>query len=186
MRWKRRSRLQRRGDLLTELQRDLRPVARPNGLVLLWRWRYEVGLVIGIPAAITVLISQLGWVWSSTVIGVTAVTLAASPKAHLWLRRHARCVITAHRLRTGCAEAWIQSRGGKLPIILLTSPRPYGERVYIWCRAGTCLEDFQDTGDILRSACWASDIQATPSARYSHIVIIDVIRESPGVWWRLS
>jgi hypothetical protein len=169
----------RRGRLLSDLQRDLRPVAPPNVLVLLWRWRYEAGLLAGVPAAIFVLISRLGWVWGPVVIGVTVVTLATWPDARLWLGAHARCVITAHRVRTGCAEAWIHSRRGKLPVILLTSPRPYGERLYIWCRAGTCLEDFQDAVDVLRSACFAADIRVTCSTRSAHIVILDVIREAP-------
>jgi hypothetical protein len=102
--------------------------------------------------------------------------LTVSPGARRWLIAHARCIITAHRIRTGCAQAWIQTRYGKLPIILLTSPRPYGERAYIWCPAGISLEDFEDARDLLRSACWASDIKAMSSSRYSHIVILDVIR----------
>ena len=172
----RRPRRHRRGRLIAELQKDLRPVARPNMLVLLWRWRYELALLIGIPAAITVLITQLSPMWSLTAIGIIGGTLATWPQARSWLVAHAHCILTAHRVRTGCAQAWIHSRDGKLPIILLTSPKPYGERVYIWCRAGTCLEDFEAASDILRSACWASDIYATSSIRYSHIVILDVIR----------
>lgn len=119
--------------------------------------------------------TRLGWIWSLAVMGITAVTFAW-PDARYWLVARARCVITAHRVRTGCAQAWVQSRSGKLPIILLTTPRPCGERVYIWCRAGICLEDFQEASDILRSACWASDTYITSSTRYSHVVILDVIR----------
>jgi len=165
----------RRGDLISELQRNLRPVARPNILVLLWRWRWELGLLLCVPTALTVLITRLGWMWSLTAIGITAVTFEW-PDARYWLIAHVRCIITAHRVRTGCAQAWIQSRYGKLPIILLTRPQPYGERVYIWCRAGICLEDFEAASDILRSACWASDIYVTSSTRHSHVVILDVIR----------
>lgn len=171
-----RRRSHRRGRLLAELQQDLRPVARPNIFVLLWRWRYELALITGLPAAITILITQLSWLWSLTWIAAVAVTLTAFPQARSWLLAHARCVITAHRVRTGCAQAWIHSRHGKLPIILLTSPKPFGERVHIWCRAGTCLEDFESASDVLRSACWARDVHITSSTRYSHIVILDVIR----------
>src|SRR5262249_49106283 len=87
-----------------------------------------------------------------------------------------RCIITEHRIRTGCAQAWIQTRYGKLPIILLTIPQRHGERAYIWCPAGISLEDFEEAKDILRSACWASQINVTSSGRYSHIVVLDVIR----------
>jgi hypothetical protein len=170
------ARRRRQQRLLAELQQGLQPVARPNLLVVLWRWRYEVGLLVSLPTVIAVLISQLGWTWCLAALGLIGVTLAVSRKARSWLLAYARCVITAHRVRTGCAQAWIQSRYGKLPIILLTIPMPYGERVYIWCRAGTCLEDFEASRDILRSACWAQDIEVTCSTRYSHVVILDVFR----------
>jgi hypothetical protein len=167
---------QREGRFLGELERGLRPVARPNIFVVLWRWRYELALLAGLPAAIIVLISQLGSLWTSTEIAVIAAMLAVWPEARCWLYAHARCVITTHRVRTGCAQTWIHTRHGRLPIILLTSPKPFGERVHIWCRAGTCLEDFESARYILRSACWARDIYAVSSARYSHIVILEVIR----------
>jgi hypothetical protein len=166
----------RRGGYLPDLLRDLRPVRRPNVVVLLWRWRWELMLGFGLPAAVIASGIQLGWVWPLAVLGVLGGTLTVSPAARQWLIAHARCIITAHRIRTGCAQAWIQTRYGKLPIILLTSPRLYGERIYIWCPAGISLEDFEDARDLLRSACWASDIKAMSSRRYSHIVILDVIR----------
>lgn len=166
-------------DLINELQRDLRSVARPNIIVLLWRWRWELALFLGLSATLTVLITQLGWIWSVAAIGMTALTLCW-PDARYWLFAHIRCIITAHRVRTGCAHGWIQSRSGKLPIILLTSPRPYGERVHIWCRVGSCLEDFEAASDLLRAACWAGDVYITSSTRYSHIVVLDVIRYPPA------
>lgn len=162
--------------LLDELQQSLRPVARSNALVLIWRWRYELALLAGLPTVIITLITEVSRLWILVGVSVIAATLANCPEARLWLFAHARCVFTAHRVRTGCAQAWIHSRYGKLPIILLTSPKPFGERVHLWCRAGTCLEDFESVIGILRSACWARDIQVTASARYSHIVILDVIR----------
>lgn len=133
-------------------------------------------LLLSLPIAVTILITQLGWMWGLIAIGITAVTFTASPEARYWLLAYLRCIITTHRVRTGCAQAWIQSRYGKLPVILLTSPKPYGERAYIWCRAGICLEDFEVASEILRAACWARDIHVTSSVRFSHIVMLDVIR----------
>lgn len=173
---RRRSARRRRGRLLAELQRDLGSVTRPSMLVLLWRWRYEAALFAGLSAAITVLVTEVSWVWSLAGVSVVSATVANWPEARSWLFAHARCVLTAHRVRTGCAQAWINSRYGKLPIILLTSRKPFGERVHLWCRAGTCLEDFESAIDILRSACWARDVHVTASTRYAHIVILDVIR----------
>lgn len=166
----------RRGRAIDELQRDLTSVARPNMLVLLWRWRYEVATLIGLPTVIALLITQYHWWWLLGLVGVGAGTVSAWPEARLWLCAHVRCTITAHRVRAGCAQAWVQTRKGKLPFILLTTPKPYGERVFIWCRAGICLEDFEAASDTLRSACWARDVQVASSVRYAHIVILDVIR----------
>jgi len=163
------------GDAGKALQRDLTPVARPNVIVLLWRWRWELALVLGVPAGLAALTARFGWVW--TLIG-TAIAVAALglPDVRYWLVAHIRCIITAHRVRTGCAQAWIQTRSGKLPVILKTTPQAWGERVYIWCRAGICPEDFDAARNVLRSACWAADICITPSARWSNIVILDLIR----------
>lgn len=176
-----RHRRTRPGDVSRDLQRDLTPVARPSILVLAWRWRWELALVLGLPASLAALISQFGWVRTLAVITLAVATLAW-PEARHWLAVHVRCIITAHRVRAGCAQAWIQTRSGKLPIILLTRPQPWGERVYIWCRAGICPEDFEAARNVLRSACWANDIYVTRSIRYSHIVILDLIHAD----WRLS
>jgi hypothetical protein len=165
----------RRGDYIPDLARDLRPVRRPNIAVLIWRWRWELLLCAGLPATVVVIGTRLGWVWPLAMLGVAGGTFTAPP-AWYWLTTHARCVVTTHRIRTGCAQAWVQTRYGKLPIILLTTPRPYGERAYIWCPAGISLEDFEEARDLLRAACWASDIKVMSSVRYSHIVVLDVIR----------
>ena len=162
--------------LLAELQHGLRPVARPNLLTVLWRWRYELITVIGLPGAALALLTRLSYLWILAEAAAVAAVLASYPPARALLVAHIRCVVTAHRVRTGCAQAWICSRDGKLPAILLTRPTEAGERVYIWCRAGTCLEDFEASREILRAACWAQDVRATSSTRYSHIVMLDVIR----------
>jgi hypothetical protein len=178
---RRQSRRHRQRRLLDDLQQNLTPVARPNLLVVVWRWRYEAALLAGLPAAIIILITRISWVWSLIGFSMIATTLVNWPPARSWLLAHARAVVTAHRVRTGCAQAYIHSRYGKLPIILLTRPKPFGERVYLWCRAGICLEDFESSSDILRSACWARDTRITSSTRYSHIVILDVIRHETTI-----
>jgi hypothetical protein len=145
-------------------------------LVLLWRWRYEIAFLVGLPAGIFVLLARVGWLWSLIGAAMVAALLAFSPKVRFRLFGHARCVLTAHQVRTGCAQAWIHTRYGKLPIVLMTSPKPFGERVRIWCRAGTCLEDFEAAREIFRAACWASEVHITASTRHAQIVILDVIR----------
>ncbi|MCW2934111.1 MAG: hypothetical protein JWM19_5073 [Actinomycetia bacterium] len=170
--WRRRD---QRREFLSEIQRGLQPVAPPSILVLLWRWRWEVTIFLGLPAGMAHLGHGIGLPRALAAAGL-AVAPLAWPQARRWLIDHLRCIVIAHRVRTGCAQAWIQTRSGKLPVLLLTTPRPYGERVYVWCRAGISGADFAAGRDILRSACWARDVRVSSYARYSHIVVLDIIR----------
>jgi hypothetical protein len=174
---RRRSRRLGEARILAGLQRGLTPVTRPNLLVVIWRWRYELALLFGLPAGIVALIRADGWRWTLIEVGLLAVTLCTWPEIRCWITAHARCVITSHRLRTGCAQAWIHTRYGKLPILLYTRPKPFGEQAHLWCRAGTSFEDFEFARDLLRAACWAHDVRVARSSRYSHIVILDVIHQ---------
>jgi hypothetical protein len=101
-------------------------------------------------------------------VGAGLIAAAALwPPARQQLIARAWCIITPHRVRTGCAEAWIHSRRGKLPMVLLTTQQPFGERVHLWCRAGTSALDFESARPTLISACWARDIQVTVSLRHA-------------------
>jgi hypothetical protein len=101
------------------------------------------------------------------------------PRGRRLLIRRAWCIITPHRLRTGFAHAWIQSRRGRLPIILATTSQPFGERVALWCVAGTSAEDLLAARDVLMVACWAADLRIVRSQTYAHMVIVDLIRRAP-------
>jgi hypothetical protein len=171
----RRGRHFNRGRYLPELLSELRPVRRPSLIVLLWRWRWELLLGLGVPVAATAAGLRFGWAWPLAAIGVVAGLLTAFPAARRWLAAHARCIITAHRIRAGCEQAWIQTRYGKLPAILLISPQAFGERAYLWCPAGISPADFAAASELLCAACWAADITVTISSRHRHIVILDII-----------
>ena len=84
-------------------------------------------------------------------IGVTAMVAAFPPGR----QRRAWCVVTPHRIRTGCTHAWIQTRDGRLPVALYTVPADFGERVWLWCRAGITARNLQAARDVGRHACWA-------------------------------
>jgi hypothetical protein len=156
-------------------------VAPANPLVFAWRWRYELGLGIAMPAAL----AALGGI--AVLLGALAAIAVLAGAAFLWgpARRHliarAWCIITPHRVRVGCAQAWIHSRRGKVPIVLLTTRQPYGERVLLWCRAGTSATDFTSALPLLITACWARDIRVTSDERFAQLITLDVIRHlSPG------
>jgi hypothetical protein len=110
-------------------------------------------------------------------MAILAAALIWPPSRQRIIAR-AWCVITPHRVRTGCAHAWIQTRDGRLPVVLYTVPAHFGERVWLWCRAGITARDLEAARNVLRSACWASDVRVVVNDRRSHIVVLEVIRRS--------
>jgi hypothetical protein len=149
-------------------------VARPSIVSLCWRWRYELGTV----AALTGLVSRVGLVPAASCVLALVAAIALWPALRRVFMARAWCVITPHRVRTGCAQAWIHSRDGKIPVVLWTSRIRNGQRVLLWCRAGTSAEDFTWGAHLIAAACWAREIQVTRHERFAHIVILDVIRRA--------
>jgi hypothetical protein len=152
-------------------------VARPNPLVIAWRWRYELGGALGLAIAAYALTSAVG-PWWALAVAAAAGSLAAWPTIRRQAAVRAWCIITPHRVRTGCAQAWIHSRQGKIPIVLLTTAQPFGERVYLWLRAGVGAADLIAVRPLLTAACWADDVNIARNDRYAHLVVLDVIRRS--------
>jgi hypothetical protein len=157
-------------------------VPRPGIFALAWQWRYELSVTIGLPAAATAAGLALGpaWLIALTAAGAVLLTAAAAwPPSRKRLKARAWCVVTEHRVRTGCAHAWVQSRNGRLPIVIRTRPTESGEQVTLWCRAGITADDLTAARDIIATACWARGVRVTPNARRPHVVTLDVIRRIP-------
>jgi hypothetical protein len=165
--------------VLSSLESALNAVARPNPIVAAWRWRYELGLLTGLGFGSFAIVQALGVTWLIATWLVLGAMFGVWPQGRRRLIQRAWCVITPHRLRTGCAHAWIQSRRGRLPIILFTTSQPFGERVTLWCVAGTTAEDLLAARDVLIASCWAADIRIVRSQNHAHIVVVDVIRRPP-------
>jgi hypothetical protein len=168
--------------IMASVEAAVSSVSRPGPFGRLWHWRYELALLTGLPLAALGIGYTLGLDWliamaAAALAGLAAV-LATRP-ARQWLIARAWCVITPHRVRTGCVHAWVQTRDGRLPTILYTAPAEFGERVLLWCRAGITAGDFEGARDILRAACWASDVRVVVNDRRSHIVVLEVIRRLP-------
>ena len=169
--------------IMASVEAAISSVSRPGPLGRLWHWRYELALLAGLPLAAIAIGYTLGLDWliamaAAALAGMAAV-LAWRP-ARQWLIARAWCVITPHRVRTGCVHAWVQTRDGRLPTVLYTAPTEFGERVMLWCRAGITAGDFEGARDILRAACWASDVRVVVNDRRSHIVVLEVIRRLPA------
>ena len=94
-------------------------VARANPLVAAWRWRYELAAAAGLAAAWAALVTAAAAAADSRA-GRRAGPHRLHPRGRRFLAARAWCIVTPHRVRTGCAQAWIHSRYGKLPIVLRT------------------------------------------------------------------
>jgi hypothetical protein len=165
--------------MTTDLRRALIIVAPPNPVVAAWRWRYEIALLTALAASVTVAIISIGGWPTIGAVTVTTVTVLFWPPARQLVVNRAWCIITTHRVRVGCAEAMIYSSRGKIPVIVWTAHQPFGERVLLWCRAGTSVDDFITSRVTLVSACWARDVAVLPDIRHPHLVTLDVIRRPP-------
>ena len=162
--------------VLASLEKALSSATRPNPVVAGWRWRYELALMLTLAAVTFAIVQALGAVWLRRHRHGRRGHWRCGQAGRRLLIRRAWCVITPHRLRTGCAHSWIQSRYGRLPVILFTTARPFGERVLLWCVAGISAEDLRGAKDALVAACWAADMRITASEQHAHLVIVDVIR----------
>ncbi len=163
----------------TGFGRALSSVKRPNPVVIAWRWRYELALVLRLAGSAFGIIRAYGVIWLVAVLMAVTAAFGLWPPGRRLLVTRAWCVITPHRLRTGCANAWIHSRYGRLPVILLTTAQPFGERVLLWCVAGVSAENLIAARETLIAACWAADIKVIRSNRHRQLVIVDVIRRPP-------
>src|SRR5262245_7028368 len=149
---------------------------KPSWLAVAWRWRYELILTPALAIAGFQAWHRLGLLFSTGVlIPLTLVTVVTGPLRRFAAARFWR-LVPPHRLRTGCTQARIYTRHGKLPALLWTRPTPAGERLWVWCRAGTYPEQFEQYRENLRAALFARDIRVERSTRFSHVVTVDVIR----------
>jgi len=150
-------------------------VAHANPVVATWHWRYELLGTAGLAAIwLSMSTAAAAWVTGGLVAGLTVI--ACFPGGRKLLAARAWCIVTPHRVRVGCAQAWIHSRYGKLPFLMMTRSQPFGERVYLWCRAGVSAADFSSARQLLAAACWAKDVQINQHTHHAHLVALDVIR----------
>lgn len=164
----------------TDLQRALVTRTVPNPLLIAWRWRYEIALAAGVAVGLAVTFTSGEIAPTIATIIVITSTIVYWPTARQFVVDRAWCIITPHRVRAGCVEGLIYSRRGKIPIILWTSHQAFGERVLVWCRAGTSVDDFVSVRAVLTAACWAQDVAVFLDVHHPHLVSLDIMRRPSG------
>jgi hypothetical protein len=162
--------------LIADLEGVLRPALRATVLGYAWWWRYEIGIMLGLGIILYLLASAVGIGQAVLGVALTALVLGAWPASQQVLAAAAWRIITPHRLRVGFVHARIHSRTGRLPTILRTTQQPFGERVLVWCPAGTSVADFRSARRVLAAACWAAHITVTSDDQHAQLATIDVIR----------
>jgi hypothetical protein len=164
------------------LEYALATVDRANVIIIAWRWRYELAAAAGLAALWITLHTAAAAALTAGLVAGLGLT-ASFPGGRRLLAARFWCIVTPHRIRSACAHAWIHSRYGKLPVILVTRSQPFGERLYLWCRAGISASDFSSARELLTAACMATDIQVRRHSRHAHLVAVDVIRGDPPAEW---
>jgi hypothetical protein len=165
---------------VSPLERAMVPLARPNPAVVAWRWRYEVGALAVLAAAVLLALPRVGPLRTVLLLVWPVAAVAAFPGLRRFAVRRLWCVLTPHRVRTGCAHAWIHSRTGRIPAVLWTSAVPVGERVTLWLRPGTTVEDLVAARDLLATACWARDAEVQRHPRHAHLAALVIVRHPAG------
>jgi len=169
----------REEELLDTLERAVSPRRRTLLPALIWAWRKELALTVGIVALLIVVLHASSVVWA--VVGLSAVVGALSPPWSGQLKAFGWRLITPHRLRAGLYQARIENRSGRRPMIVRVTGEPFGERLLLRCPAGVSAEDIYGARDVLRAACWAADVRVSRDEQRSHLVTVDVIRRPDDV-----
>lgn len=169
--------------VMSSIESALQGTRRPGPVEFGWHWRWELGILVATGTFSGLIAANFGLIALAAIAGAGLAalgTLLCWPPVRGRIFAWARCVITPHRVRAGCAHAWVQSRTGKLPFVLYTVPTEFGERVQLWCPAGITAGDLFAARHVLAAACWAAEVRVIASLRHAHIVTLEIIRDCPS------
>jgi hypothetical protein len=161
-------------DLLGALDRAIRPVRRPNPLVVVYRWRYEIALLVA------VFFAAPPFAALPPPVAVGLVVLALLPLGIPPIRRFAwrrlRAVVLQHRLRTAFVRARVHSNAGRIPAILWTSPRSHADRVLLFLPAGLTGRLLATEADRIAVACDGTHAEVLPFRDHRMLVWLVIVR----------
>jgi hypothetical protein len=165
--------------VLSSIETALRPVHRPGLIERVWCWRWELGILASLGALTGLIAASVG---IPGLIAAAGAGLAASIGLLCWPPARHRiiarfwCIVTPHRIRAGCINMWVQSRGGRLPVVLRCTPQYYGERVLVWLRTGLTAADVLAARDALAVACMAKEVRVIPDPSRAYLITLEVVR----------
>jgi hypothetical protein len=146
---------------------------------IVWRWRTELALIIATVAGYVRLAAAITALWAGITLAALITAALLVPQARRFLKRRAWCLITRHRLQRVCYETRMHTRAGRLPLIVWIRPTKVGERAFVACRAGVCIEDFEAYTAEIASACYAREARVIRNRKWSQLVTVDVVRHDP-------
>ncbi len=144
-----------------------------------WRWRTELTLLAALLAGYFRLAAAITALWALITFAAFITAALAIPAPRRYLKRHAWCLISRHRLQRVCYEGRLHTRAGRLPLILWIRPTKVGERAHVLCRAGICADDFDAYKAEIGAGCYAREARVIRNKKWSHFVTIDIIRHDP-------
>jgi hypothetical protein len=161
-------------DLLGALDRAIRPVRRPNPLVVVYRWRYEIALLVTAYFA-TPWFAGLS---AAVAVGMTVLTLLplGIPPIRRLAWRRLRAIVLQHRLRTAFTRARVHSNAGRIPAILWTSPRSHADRVLLFLPAGLTGRLLASEADRIAVACDGTHAEVLPFRDHRVLVWLVIVR----------
>lgn len=150
---------------------------RPSLALVACRWRCEAAIVLAVSAGIGAAATWAGARMAlATLAALAGLAVVISRQVRQFAIARAWCIITPHRVRACFAKSWICNLAGQMPAVLRATATPTGERVVIWCPAGTSFQDIDSACELLAAACWATEVTAHRSRRFAQLVHLYVIR----------
>lgn len=156
---------------------DLQVTLQRSRLGAWWRWRTELISAVVLLGSFCYGWCRLGsWAWPLVILGAIALVLGLLPWSRRFLLARFWALVTRHRLQRAFWELRLHTRAGKLPLIPWLTATPVGTRALVICPPGKCFEDFEKATGALAAACGGREARVTRSARFSWLIIIDIIR----------
>jgi hypothetical protein len=143
---------------------------------VIWRFRTETTLLATTSAGVWELARTVTLTWALVTLAATAAAMMVLPWTRRFLVVRAWCVLTRHRIQKACWELRMHTRSGRLPLVLRIYPTQVGVRALIWCRAGICAADFEESAKQIAAACYARQARVEGSQRWARLVQLDIVR----------